>query len=76
MNKPTIYADHAATTPLSPAARQAMFPYLDTLFGNPSTKYSLARDPRKAIASARETIASAIGASPEENILHFGGDGS
>lgn len=73
MNKPTIYADHAATTPLSPAARQAMFPYLDTLFGNPSTKYSLARDPRKAIASARETIASAIGASPEEIYFTSGG---
>ena len=44
-----IYADHAATTALSPAAYEAMLPWLQDKYGNPSTLYSLARDPRKAV---------------------------
>ena len=50
MSKTMIYADHAATTALSPAAYDAMLPWLQDKYGNPSTLYSLARDPRKAIA--------------------------
>ena len=61
-----IYADHAATTSLSPAAYAAMQPWLQDKYGNPSTLYSLAREPRKAVASAREMIAEFIGAKPEE----------
>lgn len=68
-----IYADHAATTTLSPAACTAMQPWLQDKYGNPSTLYSLAREPRKAIASARETIAACIGASPEEIYFTSGG---
>ena len=69
----TIYADHAATTALSPAAYAAMLPWLQGNFGNPSTLYSLAREPRKAIISARETIANCIGAKPEEIFFTSGG---
>lgn len=69
----TIYADHAATTALSPAAYAAMLPWLQGNFGNPSTLYSLAREPRKAIISARETIAACIGAKPEEIFFTSGG---
>lgn len=61
-----IYADHAATTMLSPKAREAMFPWLSEEYGNPSTLYSLARNPRKAIADARAKIAEAIKAKPDE----------
>lgn len=61
-----IYADHAATTPLSPAAKSAMLPYMEDRFGNPSTLYSIAREPRKAVSDARKTIADAIGAAPSE----------
>ena len=68
-----IYADHAATTPISATALQAMQPYLDTQYGNPSTLYRLARTPRKAIAEARQTIASAIGAKPQEIFFTSGG---
>ena len=61
-----IYADHAATTMLLPAALEAMLPFLQTEYGNASTLYSLARQPKKAIAAARAAIANCIGAEPEE----------
>ena len=68
-----IYADHAATTALSPGAFEAMKPWLQEQYGNPSTLYRLAREPRKAIDHAREIIAGAIGALPEEIIFTSGG---
>ncbi len=68
-----IYADHAATTALSPTAYDAMQPWLKDKCGNPSTLYSLAREPRKAISAARETIAAVIGALPEEIVFTSGG---
>ena len=68
-----IYADHAATTALSPIAMEAMEPWLHTQYGNPSTLYSLAREPRRVISAARESIACAIGASPEEIFFTSGG---
>ena len=61
-----IYADHAATTMLSNQAKEAMLPWLCEEYGNPSTLYSLARNPRKAIADARAIIAEAIEADPDE----------
>lgn len=61
-----IYADHAATTQLSSAAYSAMQPWLKDDYGNPSTLYGLARNPRKAIADARAAIAVAIDAEPDE----------
>lgn len=73
MSKTMIYADHAATTELSPAAYASMQPWLQEKYGNPSTLYSLAREPRKAVASARETIANCIGAKPEEIYFTSGG---
>ncbi len=71
-----IYADHAATTALSPSAFEAMKPWLLDKYGNPSTLYKLARDPRKAISNARETVAAAIGALPEEIYFTSGGSES
>lgn len=68
-----IYADHAATTALSPLAMEAMQPWLRDEFGNPSPLYSYARKPRKAIQHARETIAADIGAEPEEIFFTSGG---
>ena len=61
-----IYLDNAATTPLHPAARAAMLPYLDLVFANPSSVYTLARQERKAVDEARQVIATAIGANPSE----------
>ena len=68
-----IYADHAATTALSQAAFAAMQPWLLDKFENPSTLYSAAREPRKALAAARQTIAECIGAAPEEIYFTSGG---
>ena len=73
MSKTFIYADHAATTALSPAALSAMRPWLQDQYGNPSTLYSFARKPRKAIAAAREKIAACIGSKPEEIFFTSGG---
>lgn len=71
--KSTIYADHAATTPLSTAALSAMEPFLTTEFYNPSTKYSTAIKAHKAIEKARVCIAECIGAEPSEIYFTSGG---
>ncbi len=71
--KTLIYADHAATTALSHTAKEAMEPFLQATYGNPSTLYSLARDPRKAVAHSREVIAAAIHADPSEIFFTSGG---
>lgn len=68
-----IYADNAATTALDESAYEAMKPYLLSEYGNASQPYSFARQPKKAIQEARETIASCIGASPEEIYFTSGG---
>lgn len=68
-----IYADHAATTPLMYVALEAMRPYMEAEYGNPSTLYSLARNPRKAVDAARNAIAASIGASPKEIYFTSGG---
>lgn len=68
-----IYADNAATTKLDPDALQAMLPWLQDEYANASQPYALARKPRKALAEARESIASCIGAMPEEIYFTSGG---
>ena len=73
MSKTLIYADHAATTALSPTARESMEPFLQAAYGNPSTLYTLAREPRKAVAHSREAIAAAINADPSEILFTSGG---
>lgn len=68
-----IYADNAATTRLSKEALNAMLPYLTEEYGNASQTYSFSRGPKKAIQSARETIAECINAEPEEIFFTSGG---
>ncbi len=70
----TIYMDHNATTPTDPRVLEAMLPYFRERFGNPSSPYSLAHDPRRALDAARETVASCLGCAPEHII--FTGCGS
>jgi cysteine desulfurase len=74
MSDRTIYFDHAATTPTRPEVVEAMLPYFNAKFGNPSSIYSLGRDSKKAIEEARETVAKAIGAQPRE--IFFTGSGT
>jgi len=67
------YLDHNATTPLDPAVREAMLPYLDTRFGNASSRHEYGRQARAAIDTARAQVAAAVGAHPTEVIFTSGG---
>lgn len=64
--KRIIYADNAATTCLSIAARNAMMRFLCDDYGNASQPYSFSRFIQKTLKEARQTIADCIGASPDE----------
>ena len=68
-----IYADNAATTQMDIAAFEAMKPFLTNEYGNASQLYAFARKPKKALQDARETIASCMGAAPEEIFFTSGG---
>ena len=72
--KPILYLDNAATTPLHPLALESMLPYLKENYGNPSAVYSFARNARKGIEEAREQVAKAISAQPGE--IFFTGSGT
>src|SRR5204863_8578869 len=67
------YLDYAATAPILPEVREAMLPYLDDRWGNPSSIYATGREARKGIDEAREKFAFAVGASPEEVVFTGGG---
>ena len=68
-----IYLDNNATTCVDPAVRDAMLPWLDDHYGNPSAGYRFGKESRKAIESAREKVAALIGAHPEEIVFTSGG---
>ena len=68
-----IYADHAATTPLCPQAREAMEPYLSQNFGNPSAQYRLGLESRRAVEQSRRKIAACLQCRPEEIYFTSGG---
>ncbi len=65
--------DHAATTFTKPEVVEAMLPFLKERFGNPSSLYSIGREGKEAIEAAREQLAKAIGANPEEIYFTSGG---
>jgi cysteine desulfurase len=71
-----IYMDNAATTALSPAARAALLPYLDGVYGNPSSLHSFGQEAAAALQWARETVARCISASPKEIYFTSGGSES
>jgi cysteine desulfurase len=73
MAKPKIYLDNAATTPLDPAVLDAMMPYLQGFFGNPSSIHVFGREARAALERARKTIADALNASMGEIFFTSGG---
>lgn len=72
-NKPFIYLDNAATTPIRSEALEAMMPYLSHAFANPSSSHSFGYEAKRAINNARETIAEIIGAEPCEVYFTSGG---
>ena len=68
-----IYLDAAATTPVRREALEAMWPYLTGAFGNPSSHHSLGEQAARALAAARERVASSLGCRPGEVIFTSGG---
>lgn len=68
-----VYLDYAATTPTDPAVLQEMIPYFIERFGNPATIYAAGALAREAVDAARETIAAAVNADPEEIYFTSGG---
>ncbi len=68
-----IYLDNNATTRTAPEALEAMRPWLDEAYGNPSAGYRFGREARRAVDRAREQVAALIGAHPEEIVFTSGG---
>lgn len=68
-----IYVDNAATTKMSRTAIDAMLPYMEEVWGNPSSLYEAGQKAAEALQSARERIAACIGASPKEIYFTSGG---
>ena len=69
-----VYADNAATTKLSAAAKEAMLPYFDEIYGNPSTLYTLGQEAAEHLLACRTEIAQLIGAAdPREIVFTSGG---
>lgn len=73
MERRQVYMDHAATSPLREEALEAMMPFLQEKYGNPSSIHSPGREARKAVDRAREAVAGAIGADPAEIYFTAGG---
>lgn len=72
MSKP-IYLDYNATTPHAPEVIEAMRPFLEEEFGNPSSSHYYGSKPRQAVIRAREQVASLINCKPQEIIFTSGG---
>lgn len=68
-----IYMDNAATTPVHPKVLEAMMPYFNGRYANPSGNYEFARKIRKDVENARSIIAGTLGARPEEIYFTSGG---
>ena len=68
-----VYADNAATTAMSRKAIDAMLPYFDNIFGNPSSLHSVGQIAKEALDEARATVASCLGCEPREIIFTSGG---
>ena len=68
-----VYLDHAATTAVAPEVVDAMLPFFTEAYGNPATLYSVGMMARDAVENAREILADALNASPEEIIFTSGG---
>ena len=72
MKKP-IYLDYNATTPLAPEVIEAMRPFIEEHFGNPSSSHWYGNKPKRAVEKAREQVAGLLQCAPEEIIFTSGG---
>ncbi len=74
--KKGIYMDNAATTPMDPRVWEAMMPYLEFSYGNPSSVYSFSRENKAAIKNTRDQASKLINAKPQEIYFTSGGSES
>lgn len=68
-----IYLDNAATTKMSDTAIKAMIPYMNEIYGNPSSLHSVGQEANEALQNARERIARILGCEPREITFTSGG---
>ena len=68
-----VYADNAATTAMSQVAIDAMTPYFNKIYGNPSSLHSVGQEAKEALDAARATVAACLGCEPREIIFTSGG---
>ncbi|MEK6676823.1 MAG: cysteine desulfurase family protein, partial [Planctomycetota bacterium] len=68
-----IYLDYNASTPVDPAVREAMLPYLGEFYGNASSSHPLGRSMKEAVDKARRQVAELLGASSDEIVFTSGG---
>ena len=68
-----IYADNAATTKMSRTAIDAMLPYMETYFGNPSSLHTIGQQAAEALMNARQAVAACLGCQPREITFTSGG---
>ena len=68
-----VYADNAATTKMSRVAIDAMLPYFDNIYGNPSSLHSACQEAKEALESARERVAKCLGCEAREIYFTSGG---
>ena len=71
-----MYLDNSATTQVSQEVFEEMKPYFVDVYGNPSTLYKIGRESKKALDLARQRVADAINAKPEEIYFTSGGSES
>ncbi|MEK7620410.1 MAG: aminotransferase class V-fold PLP-dependent enzyme [Patescibacteria group bacterium] len=71
--KREVYLDHAATTPIHPAVRDAMLPYLGEKFGNPSSFHSIGKTVKDDVDDARERVARVLNVRADEILFTSGG---
>jgi len=68
-----VYADNAATTKMSRTSIEAMLPYMESVYGNPSSLHSVGQEAAEALQNARETMARYLSCDPSEIIFTSGG---
>lgn len=73
MKRRAVYMDYAATTPVHPRVLEAMLPYFNQVYGNPSSIYTVAQEARKALDEARLTVAGVLGCKHAEVVFTSGG---
>lgn len=68
-----IYLDYNATTPIDPEVAEAMKPYLNEHFGNPSSSHAYGAQTKKAVEKARQQVAELLNCDPDEVVFTSGG---